>query len=296
MLGYIVPDKPELKVKEYELYNGYYCSICKSIGRRYGQLPRMMLSYDAVFLALIINSLDLKEEHILRQRCIAHPVKKRIVVEGQWGIDYAADIMLLIAHFKLLDDKRDEGRVKTIVPLTLLRNTFNKIMKSYDEKGIIMESRLNELSRLEGERCSSLDKAAEPFARFMQEVFVPHEISENHGKAEYLGKIGYHIGKWIYLIDAYDDIDENAKSGNYNPLICQYGYEVKKGINPEKQLVEFRNEIKERVEYNLYYYLSEMAEAWKELKVVKNKGLIENIIYFGLMKKTEQVLRKGNNQ
>lgn len=296
MLGYIVPDKPELKVKEYELYNGYYCSICKSIGRRYGQLPRMMLSYDAVFLALIINSLDLKEEHILRQRCIAHPVKKRIVVEGQWGIDYAADIMLLIAHFKLLDDKRDEGRVKTIVPLTLLRNTFNKIMKSYDEKGIIMESRLNELSRLEGERCSSLDKAAEPFARFMQEVFVPHEISENHGKAEYLGKIGYHIGKWIYLIDAYDDIDENAKSGNYNPLICQYGYEVKKGINPEKQLVVFRNEIKERVEYNLYYYLSEMAEAWKELKVVKNKGLIENIIYFGLMKKTEQVLRKGNNQ
>jgi hypothetical protein len=62
MLGYIVPDKPELKVREYELYTGYYCGICKSIERRYGQVPRMALNYDSVFLALVIASLYPQQE------------------------------------------------------------------------------------------------------------------------------------------------------------------------------------------------------------------------------------------
>ena len=58
MLGYVKIDKGELKVREYEVYTGYYCGICKSIGKRYGQLPRMALSYDAAFLAVLLASLD----------------------------------------------------------------------------------------------------------------------------------------------------------------------------------------------------------------------------------------------
>ncbi|MGI6751028.1 MAG: DUF5685 family protein [Anaerovoracaceae bacterium] len=293
MFGYIVPDKPELRVKDYELYNGYYCGICKSIGHRYGQIPRMVLSYDAVFLALIISSLDSEEEDIVKQRCIAHPIKSRIVVRRHWGIDYAADIMLLIAYFKLLDDKRDDGGIKTGSSLLALRNTFKKIMKSYGEKGIIMRSRIEELSLLEERKCGSLDRAAEPFAQFMKEIFVPEEILTDQLKAESLSRIGYHIGKWIYLIDAYDDIEENIKSGNYNPLIHQFEYSSPGKGDKAETIEGFCHRIGERVGYNLYFYLGEIAKAWKELDALKNKELIENIIYFGLLKKTEQILRKG---
>ena len=41
MLGYVTIEKNELKVRDYTLYQGYYCGICKSIARRIGQIPRL---------------------------------------------------------------------------------------------------------------------------------------------------------------------------------------------------------------------------------------------------------------
>lgn len=288
MLGYVVPDKPELKIREFELYSGYYCGICKSIKKRYGQVPRMTLNYDSVFLALIISSLNSGIERIEFERCPVHPLKKRTIVYDDAGVEYAADIMLLLAYFKLLDDKQDEGSAKASAGIMLLKNSYKKLMKSHSEKCIMIEAKLKELYELEKAKCSSLDEAAEPFAKLMEEVFAAELFKENKDKEYLLRRIGYHIGKWIYLIDAFDDIDENAESGAYNPLIYQFGYE---GSNETKD--QFRSRISERVEFNLLCYLAELAKTWEEIKTEKNQGLIENIIYLGLLRKTEQILKKG---
>ena len=126
MLGYVVPEKPELKVKELELYTGYYCGICKSIEKRYGQIPRMILNYDFVFLALVIASLSIDLEEIKLQRCPIHPLKERILVYEKNGIDYAADIMILLTYFKLMDDKQDERSIKAAAGVLLLKNSMKK--------------------------------------------------------------------------------------------------------------------------------------------------------------------------
>jgi len=288
MLGYVVPDKPELKVREYELYSAYYCGLCKSIEKRYGQLPRMTLNYDSVFLALIISSQDDTKERFTTERCPVHPLKKRLIVHDQKGIDYAADIMLLLAYFKAKDDQQDEGGLKGSATVALLRPYYKKILKSHREKGIMIENCLKDLSVLEQDRCPSLDRAAEPFAKLMEEVFAAEWFSDQAIVEAGLRSIGYHIGKWITLIDAFDDLEENLANKNYNPLIAQFG--EPKGENGKDA---WRNKIAATTERNLLFYLAAIADAWKSIQTDKNSGLIENIVYLGLLRKTEQILGKG---
>ena len=106
MLGYVKIDKGELKVREYDIYTGYYCGICKSIGRRYGQLPRMVLSYDAAFLGILLSALSDDRDEISWEHCIAHHIQKKPVISNK-VIDYAADVMLILAWYKLADDVKD---------------------------------------------------------------------------------------------------------------------------------------------------------------------------------------------
>jgi len=295
MLGYITPEKPELKLREFEIYSAYYCGICKSIGKRYGQLPRLSLSYDSVLLALIIAGINPDVENIKILRCIVHPAKKRSIVYDSDEIDYAADILLMLAYFKLKDDYQDEKKLKSAIGAGFMKGVFHKLRKIKEEKAIIVQDKLIELTELEKEKCASIDQSAEPFAKLMEEVFDSSD-SFNNGyntdiecKKNYR-RIGYHLGKWIYLIDAYDDIEDNIKSGSYNSLIYQFKFNT----NDNESVENFKDRIRERIEINLMCYLSEIARCCEQLDIKKNKGLIENIIYLGLLKKTEQVLKKGN--
>lgn len=288
MLGYVKPDKPDLKIKEFEIYSGYYCGICKSIAKRYGQFPRLALNYDSVFLAILIAAVDPATEHIEIDRCIVHPAKKRTIIYDNAAIDYAADILLLLAYYKLKDDYQDDKSLKAALGAALMQGTFRKLRDTEPEKCAYVKDQLNELTRLESENCPSIDRSAEPFAKLMEEVFDYPGWKKNEDGAELsqiFRRIGYHLGKWIYLIDAYDDIEENLKKNSFNPLIIQLEYD------PKKETVEgFKERISERVETNLVLYLAEIAKSCSHLKFEKNQGLIENILYFGLMRKTEEIL------
>ncbi|MDD2190502.1 MAG: DUF5685 family protein [Eubacteriales bacterium] len=297
MLGYVKPDKPELKIKEYEIYSGYYCGICKSIARRYGQIPRIVLNYDSVFLAIMIAGIQPSKEHIKTERCLIHPLKKRTIIYDSHEIDYAADILLLLAYYKLKDDCLDDKSKKAAIGAILLKGTFKRLTGTIPEKCDYVRDQLNNLALLEEAKCPSIDRSAEPFAKLTEEVFdypglgLSKEKENPKDRLELppiFRRIGYHIGKWIYLIDAYDDIDENLKNSSFNPLILQFEY------NADNETVnEFKERIRERVERNLILYLAEIAKCCGQLNFEKNRGLIENILYLGLMRKTEEVLKKG---
>lgn len=124
MLGYVKIDKGELKVREYEVYTGYYCGICKSIGKRYGQLPRMSLSYDAAFLAIILASLNDEPDMPVQEHCIAHPVIKKKTIIRNRAIDYAGDVMLILAWYKLIDDAKDEDKLYAKATMVLLKRIY----------------------------------------------------------------------------------------------------------------------------------------------------------------------------
>lgn len=302
MLGYVMIDKPELKVREYEVYTGYYCGVCKSIGKRYGQLPRMALSYDAAFLALMLASLDDTPDAPVQEHCIGHRVKKKTIIRND-AIDYAADVMLILAWYKLLDDARDEGKVYAKAAAAALKRVYKKLQKKHPAlcKGI--ETHLAELSALEKEKCDSLDMAAEAFSKIMEVIFeegmrliyggsAGHQSSELSTNAvESLASIGYHLGKWVYLIDAIDDIEENLESGAYNPLLYRFSYD-----KTTETVEAFRERIDETLRFNLFHYLAVISEHINSLDIKKNQGIIDNVIYFGLNRKTEEILTRTKPQ
>lgn len=283
MLGYVTADKPELKMREYEIYSGYYCGVCKSIGRRYGQLPRMVLSYDAAFLALMLAGLFREEDEPTREHCIIHPIKKKTIVSNE-AIDYAGDVMLILAWFKLLDDAHDEGKMYAKAATATLKGIYRKLEAKRPELCRKISDHLNELTKLENAKCDSLDQAAEAFAKIMEAIFEEGPVPEGFREQEVLRRIGYHLGKWIYLIDAIDDIDENIESGAYNPLLYRFKYE------PGEE--NFKGRIMETCRFNLFHYLGEISNSLDLLSMRKNKGVIENIIYKGLLKQTEEMTRE----
>lgn len=292
MVGYVVADKPELKMKEYELYCSYYCGVCKSIGRRHGFFPRLVLSYDSAFLAMILSSLNDKEENILKEHCIIHPVKKKNICVEEPAVDYAADVMIILAYQKLIDDIKDDGKTTAGIMKFMFQNTYKKLQNKYPRLCLIIENELEVLSSLEKDKCSSIDLTSDAFARIMEAVFNSYtEGGCGDIQRKVLGSMGFHLGKWMYLIDAFDDIEENINDKNYNPLIYRFGYE------PENESIEgFKERILPRTEFLLFHYLGEMEKAYNLLELGKNRGIANNIIYFGLNRKTEQVLRKGKDK
>jgi len=104
MFGYILPEKPELKIKEYEIFRAYYCGVCKSIGDRFGQITRISLNYDSAFLALLLDSISRENVKIRKEKCFIHPLKKLFVARDSEVIDYASDINIILAYHNLKDN------------------------------------------------------------------------------------------------------------------------------------------------------------------------------------------------
>ena len=295
MLGYVLPEKSELKLREYEIYSGYYCGICKYIGKRYGQLPRMALSYDAAFLALLLASVENVADAPLSEHCAVHHIKYKTIVRNG-AIEYAGDVMLILAWFKLLDDARDEGKVYAKASIRLLKRIYKKLRRKHPALCREMESKIGELSTLENENCDSIDRAAEPFAKMMSSIFAQGADALYKGRSDMgdidalrdiFTNIGYHMGKWIYLIDAVDDVEEDLESGSYNPLLLRFGYDA------EKEDAEgFRKRIDEDLRFNLFHYLAVTGESLQDLDMKKNSAIIENIVYLGLNRRTEDVLNR----
>lgn len=299
MLGYVKVFKPELKVREYEVYCGYYCGICKSIGKRYGQLPRMALSYDAAFLALLLESVSGKLDTPTQEHCVAHPMIKKKTIIRNSAVDYAADVMLILAWYKLIDDANDEGKLYARGTMLAFKRIFKKLRKKHGELCESIEKYLAELSSLENDKCAHLDMATEAFSKIMESIFTEgyktisygtqNDSDSDHDFDEDLSAvfstIGYHMGKWIYLIDAADDIEDNIDTGAYNPLIYRYRFD-----SASETASSFRKRIEDDLKFNLYHYLAMIGNCLDALEIKKNKGIIENVIYFGLNRKTEEIV------
>lgn len=298
MLGYVKIFKPELKVREYEIYCGYYCGVCKSIGKRYGQLPRMALSYDAAFLAILLESLSDSQDMPSQEHCAAHPIIKKKTIIRNDAIDFAADVMLILAWYKLIDDANDEGKSYAKVTKVLLKGIYKKLRKKHTALCTGIEAQLANLNTLEKEKCSGIDMSAEAFSKIMEIIFsegvktIYGESLESSGEyRDAISSIGYHMGKWIYLIDAADDIEENVQTGAYNPLIYRFEFDMK-----NETVKEFRTRIEEDLKFNLYHYLAMIGNCVDSLEIRKNKGIIENIIYFGLNRKTEEIIEQIDSE
>lgn len=282
MFGYIIPDKRELKIKEFELFRSYYCGLCKSMGRSFGVLSRFALNYDSAFLGLLLSSLHKEEPEFIREGCIANPIKKKWIVKNSSSVDYAADINVLLTYYKLKDNVSDEGSsLSYLLSIAFQKGYKRAALRNPLIDNVIKASLVSQLE-LESQECTSVDAAAEPFADMMRHIVRSGYRGNDTSILRVLEWAGYNLGKWIYIIDAYDDMEKDIKSGSYNPILLQYGFDG-------KDIKAFKVEIRDEVRVVVLQALSQVADSI-ELLNVKNKGIVDNIVYEGLFKKTEEIL------
>ncbi len=254
--------KDELKIKDYNLFKAYYCGLCKALGKRYNQLVRLGLSYDMTFLAILADSLSDEKCEILSEGCIKH-IGNRPVCTNNKAIDYSADVSIILAYHKLCDDISDEHSIKASIAKLAYIRAYKKSCKKHPKLSLEIKDCLNKLSDVEKEKCNSIDIAADPFAKLMSYMFGTFNPS--------LAGIGYDIGRFIYIADAFKDILKDLKSGSYNPYICTYD---KYYINSDT--------FKKSVMGSLNMTLSAISDKYRQLKIQKNKDILDNIIYLGL--------------
>ncbi len=279
MFGYVRPLEPELKVKEAAAYKAHYCALCKAIGARFGLLARNILSYDCAFLALLLAARE-EPAKARREACVANPFSKKPVMPNAACFDYAAAVNVLMAYGKLDDDWRDDKKPLALIGKGALKGAYRKALAAYPELGQAVSEGLERLSALESGGCGLMDEAADAFASMLAIVFALPVNGRERAAMEWLG---YNIGKWIYLVDAFDDLDEDAAKGDYNVLLSQF-----RGMGDDSRNV--RERAQPRVRLNLSRALQEAQKALTLLELHSQRELIENIVKLGCRARMEQVL------
>lgn len=271
MFGYIVIHKPELKVREYEAYEASYCGLCRSLKRRHGRLGQMTLSFDMAFLAILLTGLYEPKTRTENRRCPAHPVHRHPYRENIF-YDYAADMNVVLTYYKCLDDWQDDHEYSRLVYAGFLKGRMKKLKKQYGPKISRIGALLLKLRDYEEKNICDIDKTAGLFGEIMAELFV-------YRKDEWeqrLRRMGFFFGKFIYLMDAYEDVEEDLEKGRYNPFAELYKEE----------------DFEEKCGMFLKMMVAEASRSFESLPVLEDAGILRNILYAGVWTRYGQVRRR----
>lgn len=282
MFGYVTVCRENLSEDGYNTFRAYYCGLCKTIGKRCSQCARMGLSYDITFLAIVLSSVDDSEPTIKNKKCILHPMRDNMCVTCDREVEYAADMGVLLTYLKLLDDWKDDRSIKALFSMLLFlrgrKKAYKRYPKTYDE----IKKYLKKLSVLEKSQCASIDETADCFAKILEILFTPDFIHDAETR-RILAWLGYNIGRWIYIIDAYNDIEKDIKKNSYNTFVISHS---------GKPAMEIKKETAKEIEMSMTFTLENAASAYNLLSIRKNSEVLENIIYTALKKKQNNILRE----
>ncbi len=220
MFGYVRVFKPELKLREFEMYRSIYCTVCKRIGKQYGHIMRFSLSYDFAFLAMLGISLKKSCPEMKKSHCVYNPLKKCSYTCGYDDVfDYTCAASVIMLYYKLCDDVRDKGFVGSLsrrVWRLLIKRAYKKAVVDYPEIELIVNEMDSSQIKTE-QKLSAVDAASEPTAVALGKIC--RGMSEDAAVSRVLERIGYCVGKWVYLADALDDMQRDEKQGSFNPLL-----------------------------------------------------------------------------
>ena len=233
MFGYVRPYKPELLVKEYGQYKAVYCELCRVLGKEYGAMARFALSYDCAFYALLALSVGGERVEERSGRCVFNPLKPCTYLQSP-GEAYkkAAALCVLQTYHKLRDDCLDEGFFSSLgsrLLLPIVSSKARRAARRYPSMAGIVERTMEEQRQSAG-----VDRCAEPTASLLRELFG--ELAGCDGKQRpALESFGYFLGRWVYLMDAADDLAEDMRRGSFNPFIKRLGLEGRRELSQEER-------------------------------------------------------------
>ncbi len=285
MFGYLQPEKPELKIKEYELYKSVYCGLCRHLGRDYGVIARMTLSYDCTVLAMMSMALGEPCPHISQGRCRVNPFRKCQFgdCEGE-SYHLAGAVSVIMSYEKLGDTIADSGFWKRVAARFLrgcLKRNYRKASEAYP---VIAEQTRQMMIRQKEAEASDcgIDRAADPTAVLLSEL-CQRLVPEGDERRETLKHFGYYLGRWIYLIDAADDYEKDLLHHQFNPF-------RKADTGDREALKDYCNDV-------LNLTAAQMILAYDLLELKYYQEILDNIVHHGLsLQQKLCIFEKGNKK
>ena len=275
MFGYIVTNQKELKIKDFEQYRKYYCGLCRALSKRHGAKGQLSLSYDMTFLVILLTGLYEPANSTGTARCVPHPVKKHEYIVNEFS-EYVADMNVILTYHKCIDDWKDEKKLIKKIYADLLISKKSPLNDTYKSKIEIIVKRLNRISELERENSDDIDELSGCFGDIMAEICAVRKDEWE----QTLRTFGYYLGKYVYILDAYDDIEKDIKDKCFNPLISRL---ANNKINDIKSVSkdswqDMANWAKEV----LVIMAAGMAKEFEMLPILQDVDILRNIIYSGI--------------
>lgn len=272
MFGYITINKDELKIKDYNTYQACYCGLCRSLKCRHGIVAPLTLSYDMTFLAILLTGLYETPFISGTYRCAVHGCKKQATLHNKW-IDYAADMTILLAYHNLMDDWIDGRKITKLTTAKLLTPAYKHVASKYPAQTQAIITYMKKLTISEAGKSGDLDLVAGYTGEMLGIVFSP----ENDNWKEILYRTGFYIGKFIYLMDAFEDMADDIKKNNYNPLLTSAK----------------RDDFEAYIENTLVMMMADCSREFEKLPILQYVDILRNILYSGVWIKYELLKTKG---
>lgn len=271
MFGYVVMNKPEIRFKDFDMYRSFYCGLCRELREKYGISGQITLTYDMTFVVVLLSALYEPPTQKGTTRCVIHPVCRQPVRKNA-ATEYGADMNVLLTYYKCMDDWEDEKKFAALGYGKILQRKNNRLSYRYPEKAEKIRKLLEELSQMEKAGETDIDKMSGCFGRIMEEIFAwKTDVWEDS-----LRRMGFYLGKFIYILDAYDDVEKDVKNGNYNPFAEKY---IMKGFD-------------EQVRQLLIMMMAQTCREFEKLPIIKYTDILRNILYSGVWCRFEAIARK----
>lgn len=274
MFGLVTASPEELTQEQKQRYGSVYCGICRQIKEADGQLCRLGLQYDMAFLALLLMSLYEPEESGGDRSCSLHPIRKRPWITNEY-VRYAARMNVALAAYKAQDDWMDDRRLSARMMGAVFGRNREEIAAAFPRQCAAIEDSLKELAQLEQNACANPDEPANCFGRLMGELMVYREDLWS----DLLRKLGFHLGRFIYLADAAIDYERDKKHNKYNPFLAME-----------------QEEDYHRWEQYLVLAMAGCTDAYERLPLVQDKALLDNILYSGVWLNYRKQQRKSEKE
>lgn len=281
MFGYILPEKAHLYMKDFDLYRNFYCGICKSMQRQFGQKARFTINYDMTFLTIVIHNFLGVDVNYETLKCITKPFNKtRKTVVANDLTDKMACLNVILTYYKLYDDCVDGGKANRKMAMSAIKSAKKKADIALPYMSEIVLKRYEALREMEKNKEASIDKVSHEFAQMMLEVC--QEIIGDKMQ-DFFGKMCYNVGKWIYLIDALDDFEKDINENEYNLLALNY--------DDCKTLKELLDKHGEEISFTFSTTINRIIECYEKTKFNFNKDIIANVVYKGIPLMTKGIMQ-----
>ena len=273
MVGYLKPDFKGVPKEYKKEYKSFYCGLCKALKRQYNYIGILSLNYEITAFLILLSGLREEKNKVFHGSCTITPfVPVAYIDYFQDDLICAANLSVLISHYEIKDNLQDIGGLKWNVINRLMKKKVEKSITFLQDDFIRIYNAVNSYYKTEIDESAKFQDILESDGNLIESFLSPLVKKYDDETSASLFKLANLLGQWIYLVDACDDLDDDIKNGNFNPLF----------LNDDSDYI---NNIIQSIE-------TKISTIIKSLSLPCYQNLIEYIFIDNLQKVSEKVILK----